>query len=121
MYDVTTLGTFFDATLQIDIVLTLRFTTVVENSRCQFHQHFCMLFLYERLLRNFFLVIFWPWRKDFGTKNVLLYKKRVCKIMMKLTPGFQLVCSLIHFKRNSVNPRWQVPSKVYQFFYSVLL
>jgi hypothetical protein len=36
-------------------------------------------------LSSFSLVTFW--QKDFG-KKALLYKKRACKMLMKLTTGF---------------------------------
>jgi hypothetical protein len=37
-------------------------------------------------LRNFFLVTFWLWQKDFG-KKALSHKKRAHKMLMKLTTG----------------------------------
>jgi hypothetical protein len=40
--------------------------------------------LYKRALRNFSLVTFWLWRKDFG-KKVLLYKQHERKILKLAT------------------------------------
>jgi len=56
------------------------------KSWCQFHQHFTGAFLVQKIIAQLFLVTFWLWQKDFG-KKALSYKKRACKILMKLTPG----------------------------------
>jgi len=47
----------------------------------QFHQHFTRAFFVQNFAEQRTFV------QNFGAKNALSYKKRACKMLMKLTPG----------------------------------
>jgi len=86
-----------------------KFVCYLPNTSCQFHQHYTCAFFVQKyrsvygtkVLCATFLLLHFGFGKRISAKKALLYEKRACKMLMKLTTGVKKIYSS-HFRKQTL-------------------